>query len=75
MSSKCKFNQKEKQLICFMKIIRKDIVSNWQFGLKNRREGKTENFTAYFEAVRGGRVLHFQKQGSAITYTLFKTQS
>ena len=50
------------------------IVSNWEVDLTNRRDGKPDNFDAYFEAVKGGRILHFQKQGTAITYTLFKTQ-
>jgi hypothetical protein len=37
-------------------------VSNWELIVDNRFEGKTETNFAYFEAVRGGRVLHLNNK-------------
>jgi hypothetical protein len=48
-------------------------VSNWELTINNRFEGKTETFDAWFEALRGGRVLHLQnKQYTGSQYNLFK---
>lgn len=35
----------------------KATVSNWSISLTNRFEGATEKYDAYFEAIRGGRLL------------------
>jgi hypothetical protein len=37
-------------------------VSNWELIVDNRFEGKTDVNFAYFEAVRGGRVLHLNNK-------------
>ncbi|MCK6616664.1 MAG: hypothetical protein L6Q51_03380 [Cyclobacteriaceae bacterium] len=51
----------------------KAAVSNWEIILPNRFEGKTSAFHAWFEAVRGGRVLHLQdKQYTGSHYSLVK---
>lgn len=48
-------------------------VTDWSLTMTKRFEGKTENFDAWFEVLRGGRVLHLQnKQYSGNTYNLFK---
>lgn len=48
-------------------------VSNWAMTLDHRYEGKTEAYAAYFEAVRGGRILHLQnKQFTSSWYHLAK---
>jgi hypothetical protein len=39
----------------------KSIVTNWQIQLTNRFKGATETFTAQFEAVKGGRILHMYR--------------
>jgi hypothetical protein len=39
----------------------KSIVTNWQVQLTNRNKGATETFTAQFEAVKGGRILHMYR--------------
>jgi len=39
----------------------KAIVSNWEIQLTNRFKGATETFTAQFEAVKGGRILHMYR--------------
>ena len=46
-------------------------VSNWQVTATKRWEGKTEQFSAWFEIVRGGRVLHLDGGGGK-SYTLYK---
>lgn len=46
-------------------------VSNWQVTATKRWEGKTEQFNAWFEIVRGGRVLHLDGGGGK-SYTLYK---
>lgn len=46
------------------------IVSDWSLTLTKRWEGKSEKFDAWFEIVRGGRILHLQS--ASISYTLFK---
>lgn len=45
-------------------------VADWTVTATKRWDGKTEKFDAWFEVVRGGRVLHLNTPG--ITYTLFK---
>jgi hypothetical protein len=35
-------------------------VTDWTITATNRFEGKTQVFNAWFEVVRGGRVLHLQ---------------
>lgn len=53
----------------------KATVSNWEIILPNRWEGKTSTFHAWFEAVRGGRILNLQdKQYRGSTYSLVKEQ-
>lgn len=48
-------------------------VGSWELSINNRFEGKTEIFEAWFEALKGGRVLHLQnKQYSGNRYDLFK---
>lgn len=39
----------------------KAIVSNWEVQLTNAFKGETHRFTAQFEAVHGGRVLHLYR--------------
>jgi hypothetical protein len=39
----------------------KSLVTNWQIQLTNRFKGATETFTAQFEAVKGGRILHMYR--------------
>ncbi len=51
------------------------IVTNWDISMTNRWKDGTEDFNAYFEVVRGGRILHLQsKTASAITYDLVRTK-
>lgn len=51
----------------------KATVSNWEIVLPNRWEGKTSKFNAWFEAVRGGRILNLQDmQYSGMKYNLVK---
>lgn len=45
-------------------------VSDWSVSVSNRWDGKTERFDAWFEVVKGGRVLHFDSP--SIKYVLFK---
>ncbi|MGQ0739282.1 MAG: hypothetical protein ACT4OJ_09505 [Bacteroidota bacterium] len=45
-------------------------VTDWTVTATNRWDKKTEKFDAWFEIVRGGRVLHLDTPG--IKYTLFK---
>jgi hypothetical protein len=53
----------------------KATVSNWEIVLPNRFEGKTSTYSAYFEVIPGGRVLHLQdKQYKGMTYALVKKQ-
>lgn len=48
-------------------------VGNWEITIDHRFEGKTEINYAYFEAVRGGRILHLQnKQYTGQWYHLVK---
>lgn len=50
-------------------------VSNWELTLPNRFEGKTDVFEAWFEAVKGGRILRLiNKQAAGIKYQLIKTK-
>ena len=37
------------------------IVSNWEVQLTNAFKGETHAFSAYFEAVKGGRILHLYR--------------
>jgi hypothetical protein len=49
------------------------LVSNWQISLSNRQNGATKVYYAYFEAVKGGSILHLQdKEASAMWYHLVK---
>jgi len=51
----------------------KHIVTNWDITLTNRRGGQSDAYHAYFEAVKGGRILHLtHKQFSGLTFRLFK---
>lgn len=53
----------------------KATVSNWEIILPNRWEGKTSKYHAWFEAVRGGRILNLQDmQYSGSRYSLVKEQ-
>lgn len=47
-------------------------VSNWQVAATNRWDGKTENFEAWFVAIRGGRILKLKSSG--MEYNLLKTK-
>lgn len=47
-------------------------VTNWNLSATNRWQGKTDTFEAWFEVIRGGRILHL-KDGST-TYNLVKTK-
>lgn len=47
-------------------------VSSWEISATNRWEGKTENFNAWFEIVRGGRILVLQNGG--MKYNLLKVK-
>jgi hypothetical protein len=38
----------------------RSVVTNWEITLPNRWQGKTSTFHAWFEVVRGGRVLYLQ---------------
>lgn len=49
--------------------------SDWEMTLSNRENGKISNFSAYFEAVKGGKILHLtDKQYSSMQYHLFKNK-
>jgi hypothetical protein len=49
-------------------------TTNWETTLTNF-SGKTVVFLAYFEAVKGGRILHFtQKNATGMQYHLFKVK-
>jgi hypothetical protein len=51
----------------------KATVSDWEIILPNRWQGKTDTFDAWFEAVKGGRVLRLvDKQYSGMKYALVK---
>lgn len=45
-------------------------VTEWSVTATNRWDGKTDTYNAWFEIVKGGRILHFDSPG--ITYELFK---
>lgn len=48
-------------------------VSDWEMILTNRENGKTSTFSAYFEVVKGGKILHMtDKQYSSMQFHLFK---
>lgn len=50
-------------------------VSDWEITLTNRENGKTSVFAAYFEAVKGGKILHLtDKQYSSSQFHLFKVK-
>ena len=46
------------------------ISGNWEVTVTKRWEGKTEKMEAWFEIVKGGRILHLKE--SSVDYTLFK---
>ena len=46
-------------------------ASNWELTVTNRHQGKSDTFTGYFEAARGGRILHLtNKAATGIQYHL-----
>ena len=45
-------------------------VSDWTVTATNRWNKKTDKYNAWFEVIKGGRILHLDTPG--ITYTLFK---
>lgn len=47
-------------------------VSNWNLVATNRFNGKTDNFEAWFVAIRGGRILKLKDGG--MEYSLVKTK-
>jgi hypothetical protein len=50
-------------------------LTPWEVTMTNRFEGKTDVYLCQYEAVRGGRILHFQdKAATAMTYRLVKTK-
>ena len=50
-------------------------VTNWFITATNRFEGKTDPFNAWFEVIRGGRILHLQHQKFTGQYeSLVKTK-
>lgn len=49
--------------------------SDWEMTLTNRENGKTSVYSAYFEAVKGGKILHLtDKQYSSMHYHLLKNK-
>lgn len=48
----------------------KATVSSWEITLTNRWEGKTEVYSAQFEAIMGGVILHLNEKGKAMSYHL-----
>lgn len=51
-------------------------AENWAIQLGNRQDGKTVGYSAYFEAVPGGRILHLQhQQYSSQVYHLVRKPS
>ena len=51
------------------------MVTNWDITLTNRRDGRSDAYHAFFEAVKGGRILHLtNKQFSGLTFKLFKVK-
>jgi hypothetical protein len=51
----------------------KSTVTNWEIILANRWKGATDTFEAWFEAVKGGRMLRLvNKQATGIKYDLVK---
>jgi hypothetical protein len=51
----------------------KATVSNWEIILPNRWKGATDTFEAWFEAVKGGRVLNLvNKTATGIKYNLVR---
>jgi hypothetical protein len=50
-------------------------ASTWELTITNRFQGKSETFTGYFEAVKGGRILHLtRKDAVGIQYHLAKAR-
>ena len=48
-------------------------ISNWEIVLNNRFKGKTDTFNAWFEAVKGGRILKLiDRDAPGIKYFLVK---
>lgn len=45
-------------------------ITPWSLTVTNRWQGKTDNYDAWFEVVKGGRILHLGSTG--LTYTLVK---
>ena len=57
------------------KFIGKYSINEWSITLTNRENGRTTNFDAYFEAVKGGVILHFSdKQYSTSVFDLGKVK-
>jgi hypothetical protein len=51
------------------------IVNNWDMSMTNRWKDATEDFHAWFEVVRDGRILHLQsKTASGIRYNLVRVK-
>ena len=48
-------------------------VSNWNMVMSNRWQGQTQNFDAYYQAVRGGRLLNLNDNGGS-RYNLVKVK-
>jgi hypothetical protein len=46
-------------------------ISNWSITMTNRYQGKTQQFDAHFQAVRGGRLLYLNDRSGG-EYTLVK---
>ena len=50
-------------------------ATDWELTLTNRYGGKTEVFSGYFEAVKGGRVLHLtNKAATGIQFHLGRSR-
>lgn len=50
----------------------KATIDNWSATFTNRWQGKTEEYSAWLEAVRGGRVLVLQSKTGALRYNLVR---
>lgn len=48
-------------------------VDNWTISLSNRFKGATEKFDCYFEAIKGGRILHLTDKNKS-TYALVRAR-
>lgn len=48
-------------------------ITHWEMALSNRKDGRSDAYHAYFEAVKGGKILHMtHKQWSGLTFTLIQ---